>query len=140
MQSKRVKNIILLLVVIFIFWWPMEAMKKLVPYSLQPRGDFENFNGFNHPTTNGPLCIDPWNYALRQHNQSGEPQEEWGRIVRELEFVIDNGTEYQDLLIYKSDRPQCQDYILPEVDFSQQTLLGKYTELGGCPNSTTFLG
>ena len=51
---------------------------------------------------------------------------------REKRFVINTKDEYQSLLNYKSSNSKCKDFMLPEIDFSQKTLLGKYVSSGGC--------
>jgi len=51
---------------------------------------------------------------------------------REKEFIIDTQEEYQSLLDYLSPSLSCEDFELPELDFSQQTLLGKFTSGVGC--------
>ena len=52
---------------------------------------------------------------------------------REKEFVINTEAEYQDLINYKSSfSPSCTNFVLPSIDFSQKTLLGKYASGGGC--------
>jgi len=52
--------------------------------------------------------------------------------VREKEFVVNTETEYQNLINYKSPFSQCVNFVLPPIDFSQKTLLGKYTSGSGC--------
>lgn len=64
-------------------------------------------------------CISPW--ALFQ------PFE-----YREKEFIINSHEEYQTLYNYKDPSDPCRNYTLPEIDFSQNTLLGKYADGGGC--------
>lgn len=49
-----------------------------------------------------------------------------------LEFIINTVEEYQALLEFRSPADFCKDFKLPPIDFSQYTLLGKYTEGGGC--------
>ena len=48
------------------------------------------------------------------------------------EFVINSQKEYNSLLEFKSPADFCDDFKLPTIDFSQNTLLGKYTQGGGC--------
>lgn len=50
--------------------------------------------------------------------------------LRDKEFIINTDAEYQTLFDYKSSSPICEDFKLPSIDFSQYTLLGKYTQ--GC--------
>jgi len=50
----------------------------------------------------------------------------------EKEFTINNNKEYRSLITYKSSSPFCKDLVLPTIDFSQKTLLGKYASGGGC--------
>ena len=52
------------------------------------------------------------------------------------EFVINSQEEYEMLLKYVSGSPTCENFVLPSIDFSQSTLLGKYTYGSGC--SVTF--
>jgi hypothetical protein len=52
------------------------------------------------------------------------------------EMVITSQKEYEELLTYVSDSPTCQDFVLPDLDFSQVTLLGKHAYGVGC--SITF--
>lgn len=51
---------------------------------------------------------------------------------REKEFVVNTEAEYQDLINYKSTSSRCTNFVLPAIDFSKKTLLGKYTSGGGC--------
>lgn len=48
------------------------------------------------------------------------------------EFIINSQEEYKELLEYKSDSPACKDFVLPHIDFSENTLLGKYASGSGC--------
>jgi hypothetical protein len=48
------------------------------------------------------------------------------------EFIINSDEEYSSLLELKSLSPACEDFELPIIDFSQNTLLGKFTTAGGC--------
>lgn len=52
--------------------------------------------------------------------------------LRDSEFLVNSEQEYQALLDYKSPSPRCEDFQLPSIDFSQNTLLGKYAQGGGC--------
>lgn len=52
--------------------------------------------------------------------------------VREKNFIINSQSEYEDLLKYKSFDSQCENFVLPSIDFSNKTLLGKYASGGGC--------
>ena len=45
------------------------------------------------------------------------------------EYVITNDSLYQELLTI--EKPVCDDYTLPNIDFSTYTLLGKYTVSDG---------
>lgn len=47
------------------------------------------------------------------------------------EFVINNDDEYQSLIQFKSKNKICTNFTLPYINFSQKTLLGKYTA-GSC--------
>lgn len=58
----------------------------------------------------------------------GEPT----TLNREEEFVVNNDADYQRLLEYKSSSSQCASFILPQIDFSQKTLLGRYASGSGC--------
>ncbi|PIZ47503.1 hypothetical protein COY32_01535 [candidate division WWE3 bacterium CG_4_10_14_0_2_um_filter_41_14] len=51
---------------------------------------------------------------------------------REKEFVINTNEDYQTLLSYLSPSNLCNSLLLPKVNFLNFTLLGKYTEGGGC--------
>ena len=53
------------------------------------------------------------------------------------EFVINTQEEYQNLSDYINDYISCENFTLPELDFSKITLLGKYTSGSGC--SVDFL-
>lgn len=48
------------------------------------------------------------------------------------EYVINDNSTYQSLLQFKWSIDDCKNYSLPEVDFKQKTLLGKYSIAGGC--------
>lgn len=48
------------------------------------------------------------------------------------EIIINSREEYNQLLVYKAPHPDCRDYQLPEIDFSNKTLLGYKTITGGC--------
>ncbi len=48
------------------------------------------------------------------------------------EYVINSEEEYAELLNHKISAPQCTNFQLPPIDFSQHTLLGKYAFGGGC--------
>jgi hypothetical protein len=48
------------------------------------------------------------------------------------EFILNSEQEYQSLLNYSFLGTRCENYQLPSIDFSQYTLLGKYTQGGGC--------
>jgi hypothetical protein len=62
------------------------------------------------------LCIDTFNIS-----NSGK-----------TEFVINSNEDFFVLIKHKSSRESCTNFTLPEVNFSQYTLLGKYTEGSGC--------
>ncbi|MBN1156055.1 hypothetical protein JXA85_00420 [Candidatus Woesearchaeota archaeon] len=80
------------------------------PYTSMGQIPYENVDeGFNR-------CIRPWEM---QENYQGE-------------FVIDSQEEYEALLEYKATSSKCDDFELPPIDFSQKTLLGKYTSGTGC--------
>lgn len=51
-------------------------------------------------------------------------------------IVITSQVEYETLLEYRADSPACRSAVLPHIDFSEHTLLGKYTTGSGC--SVTF--
>ncbi len=51
---------------------------------------------------------------------------------KDREFIINSNQEYQTLIGYKVRIQECEDFKLPQIDFSQYTLLGKYTQGGGC--------
>ncbi len=48
------------------------------------------------------------------------------------EFVIRSQEEYAMLTQYLSTAPDCANFTLPSIDFSEKTLLGKYTTGTGC--------
>ena len=48
------------------------------------------------------------------------------------EYVINTEAQYQELASSISDHDNCQEYNLPNIDFSQHTLLGKYLTGTGC--------
>lgn len=52
--------------------------------------------------------------------------------IHPAENVIRNNMEYQKLLNVRSPHPDCGSYILPEIDFSQFTLLGIDFGVAGC--------
>lgn len=52
--------------------------------------------------------------------------------LRDSQFIINADAEYQVLLDHKSPSPECENFELPSIDFSQYTLLGKYAQGGGC--------
>lgn len=56
------------------------------------------------------------------------------RLQKVTEFVIKTQDEYQSLLRFKTqfDFVECKNFTLPEIDFSQKTLLGMYADGGGC--------
>ncbi len=47
------------------------------------------------------------------------------------EFIVTTEAEYQNLINYRSPFSKCTNFVLPPIDFSQKTLLGKYAS-GGC--------
>jgi hypothetical protein len=51
-------------------------------------------------------------------------------------IVVTSQEEYETLLEYRADSPACRNAVLPHIDFSEHTLLGKYTTGSGC--SVTF--
>lgn len=66
---------------------------------------FENLN-----TSNGLFCI----------------------VNEENDFIINNQAEYGKLIEFLSDHNDCQDFSLPDIDFLDKTLLGKYSSGSGC--------
>lgn len=52
--------------------------------------------------------------------------------LRDSEFIINSDEKYQALLDYKSPSSRCENFELPPIDFTQNTLLGKYAQGGGC--------
>ena len=52
--------------------------------------------------------------------------------LRGREFVINSEEEYLELLEYRSLNPRCENFELLEIDFTKNTLLGKYAEGVGC--------
>jgi energy-coupling factor transporter transmembrane protein EcfT len=52
--------------------------------------------------------------------------------TKDYEFVIDSEEMYQQLLEYKDVSPECENYTLPDIDFSNQILLAKYAQGTGC--------
>ena len=48
------------------------------------------------------------------------------------EFVINTLEEYQELMIYEQNWSVCNEFELPEINFAEKTLLGKYVDSGGC--------
>jgi hypothetical protein len=52
------------------------------------------------------------------------------------ELIITSQEEYEKLLDYISENPSCQGFVLPYIDFSENTLLGKRAYGSGC--SITF--
>ena len=48
------------------------------------------------------------------------------------EYIIKNNEEYYALLDSRSPHPDCENYVLPVIDFNQYTLLGYVTGVSGC--------
>jgi len=48
------------------------------------------------------------------------------------EYVINDDSTYQSLLSLKLSVDFCANYSLPNIDFTQRTVLGKYRDGGGC--------
>ena len=48
------------------------------------------------------------------------------------EHVIRNNAEYQELIQERSPHPNCGFYELPSIDFSEYTLIGYVSSIGGC--------
>jgi len=53
-------------------------------------------------------------------------------VAQNNEYIINSEQEYRGLLNHKASVPECADFQLPPIDFSQYTLLGKYAYGGGC--------
>ena len=52
--------------------------------------------------------------------------------VQNDEYIINSEQEYRELLNHKASVPECANFQLPPIDFSQYTLLGKYACGSGC--------
>ena len=52
--------------------------------------------------------------------------------LKDSEFVINSDAKYSKLLEYRSSSPGCENFELPEIDFSKKTLLGKFAWGVGC--------
>ena len=50
----------------------------------------------------------------------------------EGEHVIRNNAEYQVLIEERSPHPNCVTYQLPPIDFTEHTLIGYISSIGGC--------
>jgi len=50
----------------------------------------------------------------------------------EGEHVIRNNAEYQVLIEERSPHPNCVTYQLPPIDFTEHTLIGYISSVGGC--------
>ncbi len=48
------------------------------------------------------------------------------------QFIINDDTAYTVLLDYLKDSIACENYQLPPIDFTERSLLGKYTSGTGC--------
>lgn len=84
---------------------------------IQPSLQKENYGVEIHFTDlDLELCIN--SYSIRDSGKT--------------EFVINSNEEYLALMDNKSSADFCNNYTLPEVNFTQYTLLGKYTEGVGC--------
>lgn len=56
-------------------------------------------------------------------------------LSKEIDYVINDESSYLaliDTFIPNYSSPGCEDYTLPDIDFSTVTLLGKYASGGGC--------
>ena len=53
-------------------------------------------------------------------------------IAQNDEYIINSEQEYRELLDHKVSTPECMNFQLPPIDFSQYTLLGKYAYGSGC--------
>lgn len=51
---------------------------------------------------------------------------------KETEFVINNQDAYKTILSYRKSDSVCKNFAFLEIDFSEKTLLGKYTFAAGC--------
>ena len=71
---------------------------------------------FKDLSENLTLCID--SYRIRESEKT--------------EFVINSNEEYLALNDYKSPADFCNDFVLPQINFTTHTLLGKYAQGGGC--------
>ena len=80
----------------------------------QLQGEEISFIDMNN-MTNKLICIGPNAYEQR-------------------EFIINSYEEYQKLMDFKQNMGQIcnENFELPEIDFSQNTLLGKFADGGGC--------
>ena len=47
-------------------------------------------------------------------------------------YIINNKTEYQDLLKERSQHPFCDSYELPDINFEKYTLIAHHSSVGGC--------
>ena len=52
--------------------------------------------------------------------------------ISETQLVINDAATYQTMLAQKVFSDPCSSYILPEVNFVEKTLLGKFTEALAC--------
>ena len=53
-------------------------------------------------------------------------------VAQNNEYIINSEQEYRGLLNHKASVPECANFQLPPINFSQYTLLGKYAYGSGC--------
>ncbi len=120
MNQKRFSNTVLVIVLLLFVLIAGYFLLIKKPDLLNPplvETPFEYLGNFDSPSSLG--CISTFDSIENRES-------------REREFVINSGEEYQSLITYKSISSLCKDFVLPTIDFSQKTLLGKYASGGGC--------
>ena len=62
-------------------------------------------------------------------------------ISKNGNYLIRNEQQYHSQVKINSPHPDCEGYTLPQIDFSQFTLVGVVTSTGGCapPTATTSI-
>lgn len=59
-------------------------------------------------------------------------------LLPQQEYVVSDTASYNALLLHRDSTDECSSYVLPPIDFSQKTLLGKQTIVDGCTASYTY--
>lgn len=83
-------------------------------FALYPEIQYEDFAGFR--SERGITCVGSFNLE-----KGGKERQE---------FMVTNREEYKELFDCKMSHFLCDNFVFPEIDFSQKILLGKYVSWG----------